>query len=223
MFARPLFAHWFAPMLIGALLSLLAAQVALGAEPFASLTVTPSGRQQFDIATGVTVLPDGGVITDQSTGVELHAAYIEYLADAFVHASGARVNGDFGVVTADSLSLDLTSGVLDATGGLSLEREGLAVSAGSLVYYAGRQVAVFQGGVVATGPAFEADALYLDVASGDALLVGQYRFQDTLFTMTSPEVGGHLELRLVVVDGLPSYDAATEVRPELLARFEGLL
>ncbi len=202
---------------------MLAWPVSFGAEPFAALTVTPTGRQQFDIATGVSVLPDGGVITDQSTGVELHAAYIEYLAGSFVQASFAQVNGDFGVVKADSLRLDLETGVLNASGSLSLERDGLTVNAASLVYYANRQVAVFAGGVAATGPAFEADTLFLDAASGDVLLVGQYRYQDALFTMTSPEAGGHLELRLVVVDGRPSYDAATEVRPELLARFEGLL
>lgn len=209
------------PLLV--LLVALTLPVALAAEPFAALTVTPTGRQQFDIATGVTVLPDGGVITDKSTGVELRAAHIEYLAGAFVQASGAQVSGDFGTVSADSLRLDLEAGVLNANGGLSLVRDGLTISAGSLVYYANRQVAVFDGGVVATGPAFEADQLYLDAATGDVLLVGQYSFQDALFTMTSPEAGGHLELRLVLRDGQPSYDAATEVRPELLARFDGLL
>lgn len=208
---------------MAALFLLLTVPVAFGAKPFASLTVTPTGRQQFDIATGITKLPDGGVITDQTTGVQLQAAHIEYLAGSFVQASGARVDGDFGVVNAETLRLDLETGVLNANGGLSLVRDGLTISAGSLVYYANRQVAVFSGGVVASGPAFEADQLYLDAASGDVLLVGQYMFQDTLFTMTSPESGGHLELRMVVRDGQPSYDAATEVRPELLARFEGLL
>ncbi|MFA5550962.1 MAG: hypothetical protein WDA03_05020 [Trueperaceae bacterium] len=197
--------------------------VALAAQPFASLTVSPAGRQLFDIATGVTTMPDGGVITDQSTGVELSATHIEYLAGAFVEARGARVNGDFGVVTAQSLRLDLQSGVLNASGGLSLARGALTIGAGSLAYYANRQVAVFGGGVVATGPTFEADRLYLDAVTGDVLLVGNYSFSDSLFTMTSPEEGGRLELRMVLRDGEPSYDAATEVRPELLERFDGLL
>ena len=197
--------------------------VALAAQPFASLTVSPAGRQLFDIATGVTTMPDGGVITDQSTGVQLSATHIEYLAGAFVEARGAQVNGDFGVVTAQSLRLDLQSGVLNASGGLSLARGALTIGAGTLAYYANRQVAVFGGGVVATGPAFEADSLYLDAVTGDVLLVGNYSFEGGLFTMTSPEEGGRLELRMVLRDGQPSYDAATEVRPELLERFDGLL
>lgn len=210
-------------VLAAVLVLLLVLPAATGAEPFASLTVTPTGRQQFDIATGVTSLPDGGIITDQTTGVQLRAGHIEYLAGVFVQAAGAQVNGDFGQVSAESLRLDLEAGVLNANGGISLVREGLTISAGSLVYYANRQVAVFSGGVEASGPAFQADQLYLDAVTGDVLLVGQYSYQDTLFTMTSPEAGGQLELRMVVRDGQPVYDAATEVRPELLARFEGLL
>lgn len=205
------------------LVALLAFALAHAAQPFAALTVTPTGRQHFDIATGITQLPDGGVITDQATGVELHAEYVEYLAGAFVTAKGASVQGEFGVVRAEALHIDLETGVLNATGALSLERDGLSISAGSLVYYADRQVAVFDGGVEATGPEFEADRLYLDAVSGDVLLVGRYMFQDTLFTMTSPEAGGQLELRMVLRDGEPTYDAATEVSRQLLQRFEGLL
>ncbi len=214
-------ADWRA--LLPALLLVLASAAAYAAQPFAALTVTPTGRQQFDIATGITELPDGGVITDQATGVELQAGYIEYLAGVFVTADDARVHGEFGVVSAETLHIDLQTGVLSANGGLSLQREGLTINAGSLVYYGDRQVAVFDGGVEASGPAFEADRLYLDVATGDVLLVGRYVFQDSLFTMTSPEAGGQLELRMVLRDGEPTYDAATEVRPELLRRFEGLL
>lgn len=210
-------------VLTAVLALLLTLPAAFGAEPFASLTVTPTGRQEFDIATGVTSLPDGGVITDQTTGVQLRAGYIEYLAGVFVQAAGAQVNGEFGLVSAEALRLDLEAGVLNADGGISLVRDGLTINAGSLVYYANRQVAVFSGGVVASGPAFQADQLYLDAVTGDVLLVGQYSFQDSLFTMTSPESGGQLELRMVLRDGQPVYDAATEVRPELLARFEGLL
>lgn len=196
---------------------------AAAAEPFAGLSITASGRQLFDITTGMTILPDGGVVTDKATGVELVAGHIEYLAGQFVEAIDAEVSGDFGAVSADLLVLDLEAGVLEASGDLRLVREGLSIRAGTLVYDAHRQVAVFGGGVVASGPTFEADRLLLDATTGDVLLVGQYLFEDTLFTMTSPEAGGQLELKLVLRDGETFYDAATEVSPTLLARFEGLL
>lgn len=218
LWARTVFGFLLVVLLVSAAASPVAA-----AAPFASLTVSPAGRQQYDISTGVTTMPDGGVITDLDTGVELLAKHIVYLAGAYIEAEGVEVSGEFGAVVADSLRVDLETGVLGASGGLSLVRDGLRITAGSLKYYSQRQVAVFDGGVTASGPAFEADRLLLDAVSGDVLLVGNYVFEDALFTMTSPEAGGHLELRFVLRDGLPVYDAATEVRQELLARFEGLL
>ncbi len=197
--------------------------LARAADPFAALTVTAHGRQQYDIATGVTVMPDGGTITDLTTGVSLVAAHVEYLAGSYVKARLATVDGDFGRVSAAQLHVDLKAGVLEASGDLSLARDGMTVTAASLRYDSRSQVAVFTGGVHATDPAFQADRLLLDVISGDVLLDGRYVFQGDLFTMTSPEGGGQLELRYVMAEGGPTYDAATEVRPELLKRFEGYL
>lgn len=199
------------------------AAVAGAAAPFAALTVTPTGRQVFDITTGVTTMPDGGTIADRSTGVLLVAGHIEYLAGVFVKATGAQVDGDFGSVRAQSLRIDLQSGVLEASGQLSLTRDGISITASGLHYDAQREVAVFTGGVTANQPAFVAERLFLDARSGDVLLDGRYEYQDVLFTLQSPAQGGRLQLRLVLRDGQPSYDAATEVSPALLERFAELL
>ncbi len=201
------------------LAALLISTAGSAQKPFAALTVEAKGRQQYDITTGVTTMPDGGVITDQSTGVYLEATSIVYLAGAYVKATGASVEGSFGRVTAASLHLDLTTGVLSAEGELRLVREGLLVSAGTLSYDASSDVAEFSGGVASSEPEFRAERVLLDVRSGDVLLTGEYDFRDTLFTLVSPEGGGRLELRFVVVDGVAMYDAATDVRPELLERF----
>ena len=197
--------------------------IALAGAPFAALTVTPAGRQTFDISTGVTTLPDGGTITDQETGVTLNAAAITYLDGVYIDASAVSVAGSFGSVVADAVRIDLVEGVLTAEGSLALERDGLTVTAGTLRYDALRQVAVFDGGVTGTQPGFETDRLLLDARTGDVLLDGHYRYQGELFTMTSPEEGGRLELRFHLIDGHASYDAATEVRPDLLERFAAFL
>lgn len=206
-------------MLAALLLPLFVPTVGLANKPFAALTVEAKGRQQYDITTGVTTMPDGGVITDQATGVHLVAESIVYLAGAYVEASGASVEGSFGRVTAGLLHLDLVSGVLSASGELQLEREGLLVTAAALSYDATSEVAEFSGGVTSSDPEFRADRVLLDVRTGDVLLTGEYDFHDALFTMVSPEGGGRLELRFVLVDGEARYDAATEIRPELLERF----
>jgi len=208
-------------IVVAALLMVLGYAVA--AAPFAALTVTPAGRQTYDITTGVTTLPDGGTITDQETGVALQAASIRYQEGAYIEAVGVSVAGAFGTIAAESVRIDLLEGVLWAEGALALEREGLVVRAGRLRYDALQQVAVFDGGVSGTAPGFEADRLLLDARSGDVLLDGRYRFESGLFTMTSPEAGGRLELRFRLLDGQPSYDAATEVRPEVLERFAAFL
>lgn len=206
-------------LLIAVLIVSLLWAPAFAQKPFAALTVEATGRQQYDITTGVTTMPDGGVITDQATGVHLEAQHIVYLAGAFVEATGASVEGSFGRVSAGSLHLDLETGVLSANGELKLVREGLFVSAGKLKYDASSDVAEFSEGVSSSEPEFTAERVLLDVRSGDVLLTGQYDFRNTLFTLSSPEGGGQLELRFVMVNGVASYDAATEVRPELLERF----
>lgn len=198
---------------------LFCVSAALANAPFAALTVVPTGGQVFDIISGITTLPQGGTVTDQDTGVTLTAGHIEYRAQDYLEATGVSLDGSFGHVTADALRIDLKVGVLTASGGLRLVREGLSVSAATLSFDANAQVATFAGGVQASDPSFVADRVLLDVANGDVLLEGEYVFEGGVFALRSPEGGGLLALKLVVSDGVTSYDAATEVAPEVLARF----
>ncbi len=216
---RRTLAHLAAAALVACAATLLSSP-ALAAGPFAALTVTPAGSQQYDVTTGVTTLPEGGSIVDQDTGVALVAQRIVYLAGAYVDAWGVRVDGTFGEVEAEQLHIDLAAGVLTASGGLSLVREALTVTAAELTYHAAGQVAVFRGGVAGSNPLFRSERVLLDVASGDVLLYGEYTFEGGLFALQSPEGGGLLALRMVVKEGgEPAYDAATEPAPELLERF----
>jgi len=190
---------------------------------FASLSVEPAGRQTIDIISGVTTLPDGGSVVDRDTGVSLEAERISYRDGHFIEATGVVVEGSFGTLTAEYLHIDVPTGLLTANGSLRLEREGLSVVADELRYYAEAQVAVFDGAVRGTAPNFQTERLLLDADSGDVLLVGRYAYADGLLTLASPESGGRLELRLSLNEGTASYDAATEVRPEVLARFADYL
>lgn len=192
-------------------------------EPFAGLSIEPAGRQLFDVSTGVTKLPDGGVIIDRATGVSVNAAEIEYLPGDYVTAVTVSVDGEFGTVTASSLRIDLADGVLEADGPLELTRGGLSVKAGALTYHGERAVALFEGGVEGSTPRFSADRLLLDALSGDVLLDGEYEYADGLFVMESPTGGGQLALVFTLLEGEPAYDAATEVSAEILERFKGLL
>jgi len=187
--------------------------------PFAALTVTPDGAQSYDISTGVTTLPDGGTVIDQDTGVRLHAKRLTYVDGAYIDASTVTVSGAFGTLTADKLHIDVPKAVLTASGDLALTRHALRLTAVRLTYDAGRQVADFTGPVTGAAPDFQASRLLLDAASGNVLLVGDYRYASGPLTLTAPEGGGRLELKLHQVNGSPVYDAATDVSSELLARF----
>lgn len=191
--------------------------------PFAALTVTPDGPQRYDITTGVTTLPKGGLVVDQDTGVKLQAASMQYVEGASIDATDASVTGSFGRLVATSIHIDVPAGTLRASGDLRLVRDGLTLHADALRYDAGREVVDFTGPVSGAAPDFRADRVLLDARSGDVLLLGQYRFSAGALTLTSPTGGGRLELHLHQVDGKPVYDAATEVSPALLARFSAEL
>lgn len=191
--------------------------------PFAALSINSAGPQVIDITTGITTLPLGGSVIDRDTGVSLDAAHIRYLDRTFIEATDVTVDGAFGSLTADSVRIEMADSLLTASGDLRLERDGLIVTAAELRYYAVSAIAVFDGDVTGTEPAFNAERVLLDVISGDVLLVGTYSFTSGLFTMTSPTDGGRLELRFHEVDGVIGYDAATDVSPELLERFSAHL
>jgi len=199
-----------------------AAQVAAAA-PFAALTVTPAGRQIYDITTGITTLPDGGSVIDQDTGVRLDATELSYVDGSYIEANGATVEGTFGRVQAASVRIDVAKGTLSVPGETSLTRDGLTITAAALQYDASAQVAEFTGPVVGDQPSFHATGLLLDARTGDVLLVGPYSYQAGPITLTSPTHGGRLQLTFHDVDGRPVYDATTEVSKELLERFAGRL
>lgn len=197
--------------------------VASAQAPFAALSINSAGPQVIDITTGITTLPQGGSVIDRDTGVSFDAAHIRYLDGAFIEATDVTVDGAFGSLKADSVRIEMADSLLTASGNLRLERDGLIVVAAGLRYYALSAIAVFDGGVTGSEPAFNAERVLLDVVSGDVLLVGSYSFSSGLFTMTSPTDGGRLELRLHEVDGVIVYNAATDVSPELLQRFSAHL
>jgi hypothetical protein len=197
--------------------------VASAQAPFAALSINSAGPQVIDITTGITTLPKGGSVVDRDTGVAFDAAHIRYLDGAFIEATNVTLEGAFGLLSADSVRIEMVDSLLTASGNLRLERDGLTVTAAALRFYALSAIAVFDGGVTGTEPAFNAERVLLDVINGDVLLVGTYSFTSGLFTMTSPTEGGTLELRLHEVEGVIVYDAATDVSPELLQRFSAHL
>ena len=187
----------------------------------AELSVTAHGRQRLDLASGRTVLEDGGELTDRRSGVRLVAAWIAYAEGVEVVAREARIEGDLGSVVAAEVTVDLASGRLTATGGVAWERDGLEVRGGELRFDADAGIAWLAFGVVASAPAASAEEVWVEIAGGRVLLVGPYRYAEGPLALSGGE-GSSLQLDVVATPGGPVYDARTEVEPGWLASVERL-
>ncbi len=187
------------------------------AESFAKLTVTPSGEQHFDIASGVITLPQGGEIVDAERGIRVESAFIRYLEGAYIEAAGAVAEGKFGRLEAETLYLDLATNELRASGGLELENGGLLLRADELSLFLDANIARLSGRVSSTLPAFETDALIINLTSDSALLVAPYRFQSGPLTLTQNQQGSLLQLtQETLADGTRLYNPSTLVQAEVL-------
>ena len=195
-------------------LALVAVAVALasGRGSTAELTVTAFGRQQFDLASGRTVLVDGGEVVDRRSGVRLEAAWVSYVEGVDLVARDVRLEGELGRVSAPEVAIDLVLGRLWATGGVAWTREGLEVRGDELRFDAEAGIAGLVGEVVAVAPEAAAAEAWVEVAGGRVLLLGPYRFVDGPIAL-SGEAGSALQLDVLVAPNGPSYDARTDVEP----------
>ena len=100
---------------LAALALLLAAfGLAQSGGSFASLVITSAGDEEFDIATGVTTLLEGGEIRDQGSGIVLTAPWISYKVDEYIETRDTTVTGSFGRVTGETVHVDIPSSKLTA-------------------------------------------------------------------------------------------------------------
>lgn len=189
------------------------------ANPFAALVVTPHGEQIFDLATGVTTLPDGGEVTAREAEVVLTGQRLRFQPGVFVEAEEALVTARAFTLSAPSIFLDIAQQSLSAGGGVVYRSPELVLSAEQLQIDLARGYAVLSN-VVSTGvPLLEAAVL---VVAGDlnaALLVGPYRYQYGPLTLSSSEAGDLLELRWSTTAEGISFAVSTDISAELLARY----
>jgi hypothetical protein len=190
----------------------VAASAASGRGSTAELTVTAFGRQQLDLASGRTVLVDGGEVVDRRSGVRLEAAWVSYVEGVDLVARDVRLEGDVGRVSAPDVAIDLVLGRLWATGGVAWVREGLEVRGDELRFDAEAGIAGLVGDVVAVAPEASAAEAWVEVAGGRVLLLGPYRFVDGPIVLGG-EAGSALQLDVLDGPDGPSYDARTDVEP----------
>jgi hypothetical protein len=182
------------------------------AQGIAALTVNPTGEQQMDISTGITTLPEGGEIIDTGRDLKLNATFISYKEGEFVEAKGGTSEGPFGLLQAPELRLEVATNTITATGGISLTKDGLALTADSLTLELGSSIAVLSGHIKNTEPAFEAAAIVMKVGAGYALLASPFTYTNGFASIKQDNPGSLLQLKqLENEDGTFSYNVSAEL------------
>lgn len=213
--------------------SLLLFPVLTAAAPaadFAALTVIPYGRQSYDIATGLTVLADGGEVQDRERGISLAGAVVRLREGVFIELEQARARGDSGgdfggglsEVKAERIRLEPASQTLFAEGKVELVRGGLSASAERLRVFFEDGVLVAEE-VRSEAPALSGRALVVDLHSGAALLVGPYRLEDGPLSLVSMREDDLLELDLAGAGDALGVTVSTEPDPQRVARLGAYL
>jgi lipopolysaccharide assembly outer membrane protein LptD (OstA) len=154
--------------------------LSLSVAQFASLTIIPKGENIFDITTGVNTLPQGGEVIDKARGIKLSAGTLDYQDGVYINAQQAQAEGFFGLLTTPQLRLDATKNVIDASGGISLNQNGLQLTADKLTLYLDQGVVVLSGNVRNQAPSFEAAHLVIKIGAGYGVLVSPFTYQDSL-------------------------------------------
>jgi hypothetical protein len=182
----------------------------------AELEALAYGRQRIDLASGRTILEDGGELIERGSGVRLVAAWIAYAEGVEVSARDVTIEGELGHVAAPRLTMDLVAGRLTASGGVAWRREGLQVSGETLWFDVDAGVVGLLGGVEAVEPDASAAEAWIELASRRVLLLGPYAYADGPLVLRGGQ-GAALQLDASDADEGVVYDASTAVDADLLA------
>ncbi len=188
--------------------------------PLADLSVTAFGTQRLDLATGRTILEDGGEVIDQRSGVRLTAEWIAYVEGERLEARQVVVDAALGRVEAATVAIDLTTGRLRASGGVVLTRPGFEAQAARFGLDPGAELAWLDGDVSASAPEATASSAFFDLVDGRVVLEGPYRFVGDPFTLEG-DAGGRLQLDPVTIGDVTTFDARTSLDADLVDRIAG--
>ena len=204
---------------------LLATSCAFAAAPvgnpadFAALTIRPNGSEAFDLATGVTTLPEGGTIGYKNENVTLAGAVIRYAEGDFIEIEKATVEGTFGALKAPALRFDVASQQLTASSGATFEGPALALSAATVELNLNDDIAVLKGKVSSRDPDLTSSTALVDTRGRHALLVGPYEFHNGPVVLRG-DAGEQLALSWSEQGDV---SASTKIAPEVQARFASYL
>jgi hypothetical protein len=205
--------------------ALLLVTVFLLAAEFAALSIEPYGDSVYDLASGVTTLPQGGVIRDNENDLSIDASFVEYKEGEYIKARQAKTEAAGVSFAAAELEYLPAADEARLAGGVSLETDDIKnLRAQKGWIYLKDGVVVLAGGVSATRPELEAALLVADYRQGEVLLLAPYRYKDASLGVTlsgkNPEKPLYLRFDQQSGEVTASSKAPAEVAARLLGYVE---
>ncbi|WP_135257485.1 hypothetical protein [Thermus caldilimi] len=180
----------------------------LGAR-FAAFSVEPFGAQRVNLDTGVTTLPQGGILVDNENGLRLKAAYIEYKEGSFVRARGAELLSEKETFLAQSLEHDIPKQEARFTGLTFSNPDFRGLKAEKALALFAEEVVVLKGRVQAESPRLQAETLVVNLKDREALALGSFTYQEGKATLRGQGPSARLYLRFAS----GKVQASTKVSP----------
>jgi hypothetical protein len=147
------------------------------AASFAAFSVEPFGTQRLNFETGVTTLPQGGILIDNENGLRLRAAYIEYKEGAFIRARTLELLSQKQTFKAQSLEHDIPKQEARYTSLSFSNLDFKNLQAEHALVLLKEDILVGKG-VLAEKPLLKAEMLIVDLKRREALIAGNFSFRD---------------------------------------------
>ncbi|WP_022798863.1 hypothetical protein [Thermus islandicus] len=164
---------------------------------FAAFSVEPFGPQRLDLETGVTTLPQGGILTDNENGLRLKGSYIEYKEGSFVRARKVELLSQKETFLAESLEHDIPRQEARLTGLTLSNPDFKNLRAKQALALFAEEVVLLKGGVQAESPRLQAEALVADLKAREALVLGSFLYQEGKATLKGQGASARLYLRFL--------------------------
>ncbi len=144
----------------------------------ARLVIQPKGDQTTNPSTGVTTLPQGGVVIDNAHGIRIEAAYIEHKQGDFIKATDATISASGQTIKTPSMNYAIPRDRVDIAGPLEFTTADVSgLKADKAVVFLGADRVVAVGNVRSSAPVIAANAIVFDGKKRTAFLYGNFRFE----------------------------------------------
>ncbi|MFC0596450.1 hypothetical protein ACFFFP_09785 [Thermus composti] len=162
---------------------------------FATFSVEPFGAQRVNLDTGVTTLPQGGILTDNENGLRLKGGYIEYKEGSFVRAKGVELLSQEETFLADALEHEIPKQEARFQNLTFSNADFQNLKAKRALALFAEDVVVLKGSVRAEKPFLEAETLVVDLKGRQALALGPFVYKEGKATLRGQGENARLYLR----------------------------